>query len=374
MATSKTLELSIKIAGRMDKSLTAAINGTQSKIGSLTKSISNIGTVGLATMGAVATAAAVGIAGCTKETQELESAMAPVVRYVDGLADASGAVSQNYGALKTYIQDLSTEIPRTTDQLTAMSAALGQSGIGVDKQLTTGYLRDTAVAATAMDLDDQTAGNYVAKWEASFNFDHKHVMELMDQINYLGAHNATTAAEIAQSVNSAASMGQIAGVDPAVTAAMATAMQATGVATDRVGTSISRIYTNLSKGSNATKAQKEMWEELGFTAEGIAKSMQTDGVGTLKEVFTALQDMPGERKVAALSTLFGQWAIEGGAKITNNLGAYEKALAMVSEPSLYTGSMEREFIIQASTSESIDTMVKNSVTALKQDIGTEFCP
>lgn len=385
MATSKTLELSIKIAGRMDKSLTAAINGTQSKIGSLTKSISNIGTVGLATMGAVATAAAVGIAGCTKEAQALESAMAPVVRYVDGLADASGAVSdaiadngktfkQNYGALKTYIQDLSTDIPRTTDQLTAMSAALGQSGIGVDKQLTTGYLRDTAVAATAMDLDDQTAGNYVAKWEASFNFDHKQVMELMDQINYLGAHNATTAGEIAQSVNSAASMGQIAGVDPAATAAMATAMQATGVATDRVGTSISRIYTNLSKGSNATKAQKEMWEELGFTAEGIAKSMQTDGVGTLKEVFTALQDMPDERKVAALSTLFGQWAIEGGAKITNNLGAYEKALAMVSDPSLYTGSMEREFIIQASTSESIDTMVKNSVTALKQDIGTEFLP
>lgn len=385
MATSKTLELSIKIAGRMDKSLTAAINGTQSKIGSLTKSISNIGTVGLATMGAVATAAAVGIAGCTKEAQALESAMAPVVRYVDGLADASGAVSdaiadngktfkQNYGALKTYIQDLSTDIPRTTDQLTAMSAALGQSGIGVDRQLTTGYLRDTAVAATAMDLDDQTAGNYVAKWEASFNFDHKQVMTLLDQINYLGAHNATTAGEIAQSVNSAASMGQIAGVDPAATAAMATAMQATGVATDRVGTSISRIYTNLSKGSNATKAQKEMWEELGFTAEGIAKSMQTDGVGTLKEVFTALQDMPDERKVAALSTLFGQWAIEGGAKITNNLGAYEKALAMVSDPSLYTGSMEREFIIQASTSESIDTMVKNSVTALKQDIGTEFLP
>ena len=50
-----------------------------------------------------------------------------------------------------------------------------------------------------------------------------------------------------------------------------------------------------------------MWEELGFTAEGIAKSMQTDGVGTLKEVFTALQDMPDERKVAALSTLF--WAV-----------------------------------------------------------------
>lgn len=127
MATSKTLELSIKIAGRMDKSLTAAINGTQSKIGSLTKSISNIGTVGLATMGAVATAAAVGIAGCTKEAQALESAMAPVVRYVDGLADASGKTfKQNYGALKTYIQDLTS--PTKVEVSAPVLNAEGASG------------------------------------------------------------------------------------------------------------------------------------------------------------------------------------------------------------------------------------------------------
>lgn len=90
--------------------------------------------------------------------------------------------------------------------------------------MSTGILRDTAVAATAMDLEDDMAGNYMAKWEAAFNFNHDQVMTLMDQINYLGANNATTAAEIAQSVNQAASMGQIAGVDPSATAAIATAM------------------------------------------------------------------------------------------------------------------------------------------------------
>ena len=31
--------------------------------------------------------------------------------------------------------------------------------------MSTGILRDTAVAATAMDLEDDTAGNYMAKWE-----------------------------------------------------------------------------------------------------------------------------------------------------------------------------------------------------------------
>ena len=69
-----------------------------------------------------------------------------------------------------------------------------------------------------MDLDDQTAGEYMAKWEQAFtktdangravtdengnavHYDHDDVMRLMNQINYLGANNATTAAAIANSV------------------------------------------------------------------------------------------------------------------------------------------------------------------------------
>ena len=385
MAKTTELELAIRIAGKVDPSLQAAIRQAQGGVGNLTKTMSRIGTAGLGLMAGALTASAVAIADCTKEAEKFESQMAPVVRYVDGLADATGKVSdataangktfkENYGAMATYIQDLSTSIPKTTEQLTAMSAALGQSGKGVDEQLNTSILRDTAVAATAMDLDDNTAGNYMAKWEEAFNFSHDQVMGLMDQINYLGAHYATTAAEIAQSVNQAGSMGQIAGLDPAATAALATAMQATGVATDRVGTSITRMYTNLSKGESATKAQKEMLEELGLTATGVAKGLQSDGVGTLKEVFTAIQNLPSERRVAALSTLFGQWAIEGGAKVVNNLDVYEKALEDVQNPGKYTGSMEREFIINASTSESLGVMMKNAMTALKQDFGEEFLP
>ena len=47
MAKNKTLELSIKIAGKMDKSLTAALASSQGQLGSFAKSISNIGTAGL---------------------------------------------------------------------------------------------------------------------------------------------------------------------------------------------------------------------------------------------------------------------------------------------------------------------------------------
>lgn len=397
MAKTTELELAIRIAGKVDPSLQAAISQAQKQVSTLSATLGTIGRGGLVVMGVGLAATVKGIADCTTEAEKFEGQMAPVIRYVDGLADSMGNVSdamaengktfkQNRDELARYIQDLSTEIPRDTEQLTQISAALGQSGIGVDEQINTSILRDTAKSATAMDLDDQTAGNYMAKWQVAFTkkdadgnttqFSHDDVMELMDQINYLAAHNATTAPEVAQSVNQAASFGQIAGIDPAATAAIATAMQATGVATDRVGTSITRIYTNLSKGENATKKQKEMLEELGFTAEGVAKSLTTpgQGVSTLRSIFGAINEMPDERKVAALSTLFGQWAIEGGAKIVNNLPLLDKTLAEVQDKEAYTGSMEREFIINASTSESIGMMTSDAKRALMQDIGDEFLP
>lgn len=403
MAKTTELELAIRIAGKVDPSLQAAISQAQKQVSTLSATLGTNGRVGLVVMGVGLAATVKGIADCTTEAEKFESQMAPVIRYVDGLADSMGNVSdamaengktfkQNRDELARYIQDLSTEIPRDTENLTTISAALGQSGKGVDEQLNTSLLRDTAKAATAMDLDDQTAGEYMAKWEQAFtktdangravtdengnavHYDHDDVMRLMNQINYLGANNATTAAAIANSVNQSASIGQMAGVAPEVTAAIVTAMQASGVADDRVGTTVSRIYTNISKGSSATKKQKEAWAALGFDAEDVAASMQEDGTGTLRQVFAEINALPKDKKVATLNTLFNQWAIEGGAKITSNLDLLDKTLGEVQDPGKYMGSMEREFIINASTSKSIGAMMANAKTALMQDVGEEFLP
>lgn len=392
MANNKTLELSIKIAGKMDKSLMAALNGSQSQISSFARSISSIGTAGLAAMGTLATATVATIASCTKEAAKFENYMADVVKYVDGLADATGKISdkvadngktyaQNYEAMKDAIKDLSTQTPYTQEDLTRLAAAAGQSGKAMEDLIkvdasgnVTGFLRDIAMTGAAMDISADQAGNWAAKWEQSLKMTHEEVMVLFDQINYLGANSATTAAEIAEAVNSAASLGQVGGVSAATTAALADAMLATGVSTDRVGTSIKRMIVNLSKGASATKAQKEQFEEMGMSAEWVAKAMQEDSVGTLDTIFKAINDLPQERQVAALSTLFGQWAIEGGAKIVNNLDVYRKALEMVSDPSLYTGSMEREFNIKSQTPEAIETMLKSTKTALKIEIGDAFLP
>lgn len=397
MAGDKTLKLSIWIAGHMDKSLTAAISSANGQISSLSQNMSRMGTVGLAAMGALAAGTVVALGKCTKEAESFEKSMADVVKYVDGLADKTGKISnniwgaadggngrtfkQNYKEMSNALLDLSTQIPMTAEDLTKLAAAAGQSGKSMSDLIAYdsngnigGFLKDVAMVGTAMDITADQAGNWAAKWEKSLNMTHEQVMVLFDQINYLGANSATTAAEIAEVVNSAASLGDIAGMDAASTAALADAMLAMGVDSSVASTSISRMLVNMSKGESATKKQKEAWAELGLTASGVARAMQTDATGTMLDVLERIGNMDAARQVATLNTLFGQWAIKGAAKLTGNLSTFTDALKMVSDTALYGGSMEREFIIKASTSDAIDTMMKNSFEALKINIGTEFLP
>lgn len=385
MAKNKTLELSIKIAGEMDKSLTTALTGAQNQISGFSKTLGALGTAGLAAMSAMAAGGVAAIAACTKEAAKFENYMADVVKVVDGMADETGKVSdklasngktyaENYETMVESLKDLSTQIPYTFEDLTRLAAAAGQSGKSFEDLTQTDFLKDVAMWGTAMDISADQAGNWAAKWEQSFNMNHDQIMEIADVINYLGNNYATTAAEIAESVNDAASMGQISGVDPKATAAIAASMQAMGVSADVTGTTIKRIYTNINKGSMATANQEAAFERLGMTAEGVAAAMQTDGTGTLLEIFEAIGNLPGEEKLSTLNALFGQWAIEGGAKVTQNLDLLKEMLEAVNDPSAWTGSMEKEFIIKATTPEAIDTMLGSAKSALMADIGEAFLP
>lgn len=132
MAQNKTLELSIKIAGKVDKSLTTAINQTNTLMGSLTTTMSKVGTAGLAAMGRWRRATGSRTCQVTSEAAKLENNMSAMVRYVDGLTESATTSTEqaqsNLKAMRTYIQDLSTQIPRTTEQISKMSAALGPVG------------------------------------------------------------------------------------------------------------------------------------------------------------------------------------------------------------------------------------------------------
>ena len=60
---------------------------------SLSTTLSKVGTVGLAAMGTLATGTVAALAKCTDAAKDFESQMGDVVKYVEGLADADGLIS-----------------------------------------------------------------------------------------------------------------------------------------------------------------------------------------------------------------------------------------------------------------------------------------
>lgn len=403
MAGNGALDLSIRIMGKVDPSLVTAIKQTKGLTGDLasaltgTKSLGStvantlgvIGKTGLGIMATLTTASAVMIKKTTSMAEEYQAQAADAVKYVGGIMNDDGSIDpEKRATMEDAILKMTTQVPIKRDEMAQIAASLGQSGksyeqIFLDNQQTgeKSYLYDTARLAAAWDIDAKSAADYMAKWETAFNKTHNQIIDIADSINYLGGHMATTAAEIASVVNTSGGVGQTAGVDLHTTSALAATMLAMGVNDGKAGTSLNRVFTNITLGNSATDAQTGAWNRLGFDPVQIAKDMQSTGpngedgaASTLYKVFEAISKQDKYQQTATIKTLFGQWAIEGVSKIVGNLPAFQNALLMAGDTSAYSGSMEKELLVRLDTSKAVSQMASNATDRLLINVGNQFLP
>lgn len=403
MAGNGALDLSIRIMGKVDPSLVTAIKQTKGLTGDLasaltgTKSLGStvantlgvIGKTGLGIMATLTTASAVMIKKTTSMAEEYQAQAADAVKYVGGIMNDDGSIDpEKRATMEAAILKMTTQVPIKRDEMAQIAASLGQSGksyeqIFLDNQQTgeKSYLYDTARLAAAWDIDAKSAADYMAKWETAFGKTHNQIIDIADSINYLGGHMATTAAEIASVVNTSGGVGQTAGVDLHTTSALAATMLAMGVNDGKAGTSLNRVFTNITLGNSATDAQTGAWNRLGFDPVQIAKDMQSTGpngedgaASTLYKVFEAISKQDKYQQTATIKTLFGQWAIEGVSKIVGNLPAFQNALLMAGDTSAYSGSMEKELLVRLDTSKAVSQMASNATDRLLINVGNQFLP
>lgn len=403
MAGNGALDLSIRIMGKVDPSLVTAIKQTKGLTGDLasaltgTKSLGStvantlgvIGKTGLGIMATLTTASAVMIKKTTSMAEEYQAQAADAVKYVGGIMNDDGSIDpEKRATMEDAILKMTTQVPIKRDEMAQIAASLGQSGksyeqIFLDNQQTgeKSYLYDTARLAAAWDIDAKSAADYMAKWETAFGKTHNQIIDIADSINYLGGHMATTAAEIASVVNTSGGVGQTAGVDLHTTSALAATMLAMGVNDGKAGTSLNRVFTNITLGNSATDAQTGAWNRLGFDPVQIAKDMQSTGpngedgaASTLYKVFEAISKQDKYQQTATIKTLFGQWAIEGVSKIVGNLPAFQNALLMAGDTSAYSGSMEKELLVRLDTGKAVSQMASNATDRLLINVGNQFLP
>lgn len=372
MASSKELELAVKIAGKLDASYGNALSGAAKQANAWSKTAQKAAQIATAAFAAVGTATAAATVASVKNAISYESSMADVAKVVDGLKDDNGELTAQYYEMSDALLELSTRIPMTAEELTQIAAAAGQSGIA--RKEIVGFAEDAAKMGVAFDTTADQAGTWIAQWRTAFKMNQKEVTTLADQINYLGNVSGANALQLSGIVTAVGSLGDVGGLSAAQIAAIGDTMASVGVGEDVAATGIAKMITTMTAGSAATEKQSKVLKKLGIDATDLADRMQTDAQGAIIDFMEALQKLPKAEQAAALKNYFGQESIKPISALYTNLDELKKHFDQVADASLYAGSMEDEYASRSATTENSIQLAKNALMRLSITYGQMFAP
>jgi len=294
-----------------------------------------------------------------------ESTMADIAKVVDF---ESPAAFKQMGA---DIRALSLRIPMAADGLGQIVAAAGQSGIANSELLK--FTELAAKVGVAWDMSADQTGEALAKLKTALGRSIDDTASLADAINHLGNNSAASAPKILDVVKRVAPMASQFGMTAEEVAALGAAMTGAGFESEVASTSILNIGRALTRGAGATKRQAAAFKTLGLSSKAVAKSMQTDAMGTLQGVLERVAKLPADMRASLVSDLFGDEARALGPLISNGklLG---DTLQLIGDKSKYAGSAQAEFDTRSKTSENNMKLLRNRVSDLAVSVGDALLP
>lgn len=368
---SKTYELALKIAGKVDSSLKKSCLAAAKDVNTLSASAQKVSSKVAKAMATATSAAITAITvDAAKKAIEFESTMADVAKVVDGLRDQNGAFTKSYYEMSDALLNMSKSIPMTADALGQIMASAGQAGIASEDLAK--FTETAAKMGVAFDTTAEQAGEWMATWRTALNLSQTQVAALGDQLNYLGNTTSENALKLSEVVTRVGALGQTAGLSAGEVAALAASMP--GVTAEISATGIKSMMIAMTAGASATSKQAAVLQQLGFTVSDMANRMQTDAKGAIIDLLGAIKQLPAAEQTAALSQYFGKESVSSIAPLLKNLGYLQQQFAKVGDASAYSGSMEAEYAVRADTTANKLQLMQNKLAVLQVQIGNKILP
>ena len=358
MAKSNALELSIRIAGKVDSSLTKAIKTAQSQTSGLARGMSTFAKTSAAALVGVTTAVTGVMGYCGKQAADLERAMAQTRTLLTGTTEQTAARTAE---LTQDVMNISRVTGRASTEIAAGSyqvISAFQDTADTAKILETSVKASIAGQAETVDTVNALAAVTKAYGDTSAGAV-AHVSDLSFETIRLGQ---TTMPELANGIQKAS--GSAAALKVSQEELYAGFATLTGVIgnTDTVGTALNTLYTKMLKPSNALAAAVE---NLGF--KSAYAMVQAKGIGgTIK----ALGEYTGgdATKFAALFSMRDLKAAQG---ILNTMDVYEDKLAQLQN---VDGATDRAFVTSINNWNSLFGIAGNKAQVFAQQVGTKLLP
>ena len=258
--------------------------------------------------------------------------------------------------LKGELQGLTKEIPIVTTGMYEIAEASLQAGIGAGmvgeakiKEVKS-FTELTAKTATAMDIAESQAGEWLATWKQNLKLTNGGVQELADRMNHLSDMNNAKAEDIANIFSKIMGTGKVAGFTTQEMVALATSIKAAGVDAEQAGTHLDIMMSRLGKGDRASKQTREALQSIGLDAQKVANDMQKPGQASavFLDVLEKIQKLPAGERLGVANHIFGGDAGKTAAKLVANTDILKGNLEEMTKYE-WQGSIGREFDTRSAT-------------------------
>lgn len=325
----------------------------------------------MAKAAAIAGAALAGAIGLSiNKAQSWESALAEINKTVDFAAE-DGLANMRKG-----LQELTTQIPQTFEELAAVTATGGQLGIAEENLL--GFTETMAKMGVAFDIPAQQAADSMAKIANVFQIPIENIDRLGDAINTLSNNTPATAAQLIDSLQRVGGVAKVFGLSADATLGLTGALIAMGKPAEVASTAVNSLLTTFSTLDNATKSQIKGFEKLGLDIDEFSKLVATDGKQAIITYLEAINKLDQSERIGTNAMIIGKEFGDDLTMLAGSVGVLENNWAMLGETvnttKDYFGSMDVEFEKISATSANKMTLFKNNIDGVVASVGDAFIP
>ena len=304
----------------------------------------------------------------------------PVARSVafeSAMADVKKTFDFQDGEEQAFTSDIrKLAVSTNTDatDLTAIAAAAGQAGVAESLAELKQFTESAARMGVAFDIGADEAGETMAAWRAGMALSQEEALSLANAVNHVSNSINAKARDISEVLKRQGAVATSSGLTADESASLAGAILSSGATSEVAATTMKNMLGALTKGDAATGTQRSALASLGFDPTDLAADMQSDAVGTIKEMFEALADAPIEEQSSLISQLFGDESKGGIMPLLKNLGALDKAFGLTADKTAYSTSMMDEYNSRIDTRGHQFGAVMKSVDRLMMVVGDSLLP
>lgn len=357
--TIKKSEKTLKDFQKQAESLDKALGGTESKVKSFSKGV-------LGATAAVGTLAGGLLGKAISDANSFESAFTGVIKTVDGSPE-------QLNKLRTSILNMTTEMPKTAEELSEIAEAAGQLGIGVND-----IEKFTKVVAQLSDATDIQGGDgamQLAQFMNVMQMNKQDIDKLGSTIAYLGNNSATTESKILNMSSRIAGSLSLLGVAPQEVMGISAAMASVGIEAEMGGTAFSKMAIDMKNAiSKGSESLEQFAKVSGMTSEQFASSFNEnaartigkflEGLGTSSNPYAILDEMEiKEVRLRQTMLSLAKTHAEYNDFLDKSNQGWRENVALANEAERRYGTTASELAI-----------MKNEIRLASIEIGTAMLP